>query len=62
ENFRASPTKIIADAILHALTTPYPKNTYYIGLDAKVLASVNWLLGDRVAETVQFKVLFFVSN
>ncbi|CAG8453044.1 22336_t:CDS:2 [Dentiscutata erythropus] len=62
ENFRASPTEIAADAILHALTAPYPKNTYYVGLDAKVLASVNWLLGDRVAETVQSKVLSFVSN
>ncbi|CAG8446582.1 9827_t:CDS:2 [Dentiscutata heterogama] len=62
ENFRASPTEIAADAILHALTALYPKNTYYVGLDAKVLASVNWLLGDRIAEAVQSKVLSFVSN
>ncbi|RIB22970.1 hypothetical protein C2G38_2139959 [Gigaspora rosea] len=62
ENFRVSPTEIATDAILHALTAPYPKNTYYVGLDAKTFAFVNWLLGDRFLETVQSKVVSFISK
>ncbi|CAG8711496.1 10571_t:CDS:1, partial [Scutellospora calospora] len=38
KNFQASPTEIVTDAIIHALTALYPKNTYYVGIDAKTFA------------------------
>ncbi|CAG8546503.1 7870_t:CDS:2 [Diversispora eburnea] len=54
---KAAPPDIVTDAIVHALTAPFPKNTYYVGLDARFLATLNWLLGDRISEAVQVKAL-----
>ncbi|CAG8449290.1 18302_t:CDS:2 [Racocetra fulgida] len=62
ENFQASPTEIVTDSIVHALTAPYPQNTYYVGIDAKTFALVNWLVGDGIIETVQSKVISFLAN
>ena len=58
---KAIPPALVTDAILHALTAPYPKNTYYVGLDARFVAFASWLLGDRIIEAVQAKALK-VSN
>ncbi|RIA88135.1 hypothetical protein C1645_826780 [Glomus cerebriforme] len=53
----AIPPTIVTDAIVHALTSPYPKNTYYVGLDARIVAFASWLLGDRIIEAIQAKAL-----
>ncbi|CAG8641228.1 17382_t:CDS:2 [Funneliformis caledonium] len=57
--YRASmiPPAVVSDAIVHALTAPYPKNTYYVGLDARLIAVANWFFGDRIIEAVQSKAL-----
>ncbi|CAG8639592.1 12060_t:CDS:2, partial [Ambispora leptoticha] len=52
----AAPPGLVSDAILHALTSLFPKTTYYVGMDAKVLASLNWLLGDRLSEAIQARI------
>jgi hypothetical protein len=54
---KAIPPAVVTDAILHALTAPYPKNTYYVGLDARIVAFAHWLLGDRIIEAIQAKAL-----
>ena len=52
----AAPPGLVTDAIIHALTSRFPKSTYYVGMDAKILASLNWLLGERVMDAIQAKV------
>lgn len=54
---KAAPPDIVTDAIIHALIAPFPKNTYYVGLDARIIATLNWLFGDRISEAVQARVL-----
>ncbi|CAG8604239.1 6270_t:CDS:2 [Ambispora gerdemannii] len=55
----AAPPGIVTDAILHALTSRFPKTTYYVGMDSKVLASLNWLLGERISEAIQARIFGF---
>ncbi|CAG8442118.1 13755_t:CDS:2 [Cetraspora pellucida] len=62
EHFQASPTEIVSDAIVHALTAPYPKNTYYVGIDSRIFALTNWLVGDGIIEAVQSKILSFIAS
>ncbi|GES78206.1 SDR family NAD(P)-dependent oxidoreductase [Rhizophagus clarus] len=59
---KAIPPAIVTDAIVHALTAPYPKNTYYVGLDARIIAMVSWLFGDRIIEAVQAKALYVPND
>jgi len=53
----ASPPGLASDAILNALMAAYPKSTYYVGLDAKLLAAMNWILGERVVEAIQESII-----
>ncbi|CAI2167397.1 17710_t:CDS:2 [Funneliformis geosporum] len=53
----STPPAVVSDAIVHALTAPYPKNTYYVGLDARLIAVASWFFGDRIFEAVQAKAL-----
>ncbi|CAG8531079.1 1117_t:CDS:2 [Acaulospora colombiana] len=55
--WRGSPPAIVTDAIVHALSSQYPKNTYYVGLDARMASLLNWIFGDRVIEVVLAKAL-----
>ncbi|CAG8434270.1 3258_t:CDS:2 [Diversispora eburnea] len=50
------PTEIVTNAIVHALTSPYPMDTYYVGLDSKVIAALSWVLGDRLIEAIESKI------
>ncbi|RHZ67423.1 hypothetical protein Glove_301g34 [Diversispora epigaea] len=50
------PTEIVTDAITHALTSPYPMDTYYVGLDSKMIAALSWILGDRLIEAIESKI------
>lgn len=59
---KAIPPAIVTDAIVHALTAPYPKNTYYVGLDARLIAMVSWLFGDRIIEAIQAKALYVPND
>ncbi|CAG8494452.1 774_t:CDS:2 [Paraglomus brasilianum] len=53
------PPALVTDAIVNALTAKYPKTTYYVGLDAKALAMISWLLGERGTEALQGLILGF---
>ena len=53
----ASPPGLASDAILNALMAAYPKSTYYVGLDAKLLAVMNWILGERLVEAIQESII-----
>ncbi|CAG8531810.1 2907_t:CDS:2 [Paraglomus occultum] len=53
----ASPPGLASDAILNALMAAYPKSIYYVGLDAKLLAAMNWILGERIVEAIQESVI-----
>nr|CAG8434605.1 7891_t:CDS:2 [Entrophospora candida] len=53
----AIPPFVVTDAIIHALSSPYPKNTYYVGLDSRIVAGLIWLLGDRIVEAVIVRAL-----
>ncbi|ORX76950.1 NAD(P)-binding protein [Basidiobolus meristosporus CBS 931.73] len=57
-DFRIHPSHV-GRAVSHALISPYPKRVYYVGWDARILASVSWLLGDentcRIVEKIILK-------
>jgi len=53
------PPALVTDAIINALTAKYPKTTYYVGLDAKAMAMVSWLLGERGTEALQGLIFGF---
>ncbi|CAG8503676.1 18351_t:CDS:2 [Acaulospora morrowiae] len=55
--FKGSPPDVVTDAIVHALSAQYPKNTYYVGFDARMASTLNWLVGDRIIEVVLAKAL-----
>ncbi|CAG8609242.1 14239_t:CDS:2, partial [Ambispora leptoticha] len=55
----ANPPGIVTDAIVHALTSKFPKSTYYVGMDSKSLALLNWLLGERISDAIQAKIFGF---
>ena len=42
----------VAEAVLHALTSPKPKTRYLVGVDAKVQAALRAVLPDRAFERV----------
>ncbi|KAI8869126.1 NAD(P)-binding protein [Ramicandelaber brevisporus] len=46
----AFPTKHVVDAIMHALASGYPKATYRVGVDARLLSVVWWFIGEPVFE------------
>src|SRR5215210_1300424 len=43
----AIPPERVVEAIVHALTSNRPKTRYLVGLDAKSIAFLKWLLPDR---------------
>ncbi|CAG8540012.1 11301_t:CDS:2 [Ambispora gerdemannii] len=55
----ANPPGIVTDAIIHALTSRFPKTTYYVGMDSKFLAFMNWVLGEHISEAIQEKIFGF---
>ncbi|KAJ3098531.1 hypothetical protein HDU97_003950 [Phlyctochytrium planicorne] len=45
-----SSSRHTSRAILHALTSPYPKTRYRVGWDARATAALRWALPDRVLD------------
>ncbi|KAJ2890978.1 hypothetical protein IWW38_003836, partial [Coemansia aciculifera] len=46
----ALPTCHAVDAIVHALTSQYPKSTYRVGWDARLLGLATWVASEEVVE------------
>jgi len=42
----------VACAIIHALTSPFPKTRYLVGCDAKILAFIQWGYPDRLRDVL----------
>ncbi|KAG9306473.1 hypothetical protein G9A89_003267 [Geosiphon pyriformis] len=55
----ASPPGLVTDAIIHGLTSQFPKSTYYVGMDSRLLASIDWILGERIVEAIQARIFGF---
>ena len=53
----AAPTSLVADAVIHALTSPNPKTRYLVGRDAKLRALITALLPDSLQDRLLTKVL-----
>ena len=53
----AAPPSLVADAVIHALTSPNPKSRYLVGRDAKLRALVTALLPDNLQDRLLTKVL-----
>ncbi|KAJ1749666.1 hypothetical protein LPJ79_003524 [Coemansia sp. RSA 1821] len=46
----ALPTRHTVGAVVHALTSRYPKSTYRIGWDARLLSLATWIASEEVVE------------
>ncbi|KAJ2688697.1 hypothetical protein IWW39_002002 [Coemansia spiralis] len=46
----ALPTCHAVNAIVHALTSPYPKSTYRVGWDARLMGLATWIASEEVVE------------
>ncbi|KAJ2449556.1 hypothetical protein EV183_004833 [Coemansia sp. RSA 2336] len=46
----ALPTRHTVGAVVHALTSRYPKSTYRIGWDARLLSLATWVASEEVVE------------
>jgi NAD(P)-dependent dehydrogenase (short-subunit alcohol dehydrogenase family) len=53
----AGPPSLVADAVIHALTSANPKSRYLVGRDAKLRALLSALLPDNRQDRVLTKVL-----
>lgn len=53
----AAPPSLVADAVIHALTSLNPKTRYLVGRDAKLRALVSALLPDNLQDRLLTKVL-----
>ena len=59
--FIAGEPEDVACSIIHALTSPFPKTRYLVGLDANILNFVSWGYGDRLRD-VMIKIFERVSK
>jgi len=50
--FLAGDPEDVACAVIHALTAPFPKTRYLVGLDANILSFVSWGYGDRLRDVM----------
>ncbi|KAJ1671138.1 hypothetical protein EV182_007803, partial [Spiromyces aspiralis] len=48
--FLALPTDHVVDAMVHAISSQYPKGTYRVGWDARLLTMTTWFLSEDVIE------------
>ncbi|KAJ2046221.1 hypothetical protein GGI08_006594 [Coemansia sp. S2] len=46
----ALPTRHAVSAIMHALTSQYPKSTYRVGWDARLMGLATWVASEEVVE------------
>jgi NAD(P)-dependent dehydrogenase (short-subunit alcohol dehydrogenase family) len=53
----AAPASLVADAVIHALTSSHPKTRYLVGKDAKFRALLSRLLPDRLQDRLLTAVL-----
>jgi NAD(P)-dependent dehydrogenase (short-subunit alcohol dehydrogenase family) len=53
----ATPVSLVADAVIHALTSPRPKTRYLVGKDAKVRALLSRFLPDHLQDRILTAVL-----
>ena len=51
-----SPPDVVGHAVLQALTARRPRARYLVGKDARMMASMSWLLPDRVLDAVRVKL------
>lgn len=54
---RGVPPDLVADAVLHALEARRPRTRYLVGTDARLRATMRWLLPDRAGDAVMRAVL-----
>lgn len=48
----ASEPEEVGEAIAHALTAPRPKTRYLVGKEARLIATLRWLLTDRLLDAL----------
>ncbi|KAJ2738139.1 MAPK protein hog1, partial [Coemansia sp. BCRC 34301] len=58
----ALPTYHAVSAIMHALTSQYPKSTYRVGWDARLLGLATWIASEEVVELNIFGTVFEVTT
>ncbi|KAJ2826868.1 hypothetical protein IWW50_002163, partial [Coemansia erecta] len=46
----ALPTRHAVNAVIHALTSRYPKSTYRVGWDARLMSLATWVASEEVVE------------
>ena len=53
---KAAGPEVVSDAVVHAITSPFPQTRYRVatvyGAPAWVLKMITWLLPDRVADLI----------
>jgi hypothetical protein len=52
----STPPEVIADAIVHAATSPRPKTRYPVGKGARAILLLRRLLPDRAFDVVIWKI------
>jgi len=50
--FFAGDPEDVACTVIHALTSPFPKTRYLVGLDAHVLSFIAWAYPDRLRDVM----------
>jgi NAD(P)-dependent dehydrogenase (short-subunit alcohol dehydrogenase family) len=58
----AAPASLVADAVIHALTSTHPKTRYLVGKDAKFRALLSRFLPDRLQDRLLTAVLQLPTN
>jgi len=53
----AAPPSLVADAVIHALTSPNPKTRYLVGQDAKMRALITAVLPDSLQDNLLTRIL-----
>ena len=59
--FLALPTDHVVNALVHSITSQYPKGTYRVGWDTRLLSTATWILSEDVVEWL-CRVIGIVSD
>lgn len=59
---RGSPPDVVADAVYEAITTARPRPRYLVGKDARLLATMPWLLSERTLDRLRYRLFRLPSR